>query len=214
MPELVPNPWPEGEPQSQQVSTTPPPQPPGDLAAIARFPRNKISRLDPETRQSINQMLRQRIPYVQILQKLGDLGKTLNKNNLFRWKRSGYLIWLQEQQRREDARAQLQLLLDLARENDNGTIHQAAQQLATLKICYALADIDLAQLRQTFQQDPAAFLRLVQALPRLSQGGMNCERVQIQVAERKAELQKQQDPNRGAITQENLRKLELRLGLR
>src|SRR5207249_7608484 len=78
---------------------------PGDLAAISRFPRHKISRLPAELRESINRMLRNRIPYHEILQKLGEVGKILNKNNLSRWKKTGYLIWLKECQRREDAAA-------------------------------------------------------------------------------------------------------------
>src|SRR5439155_14293137 len=127
---------------------------PGDLAAISRFPRHKISRLSAEIREAINRMLRDRIPYHEVLQKLGELGKTLNKNNLSRWKKTGYLIWLKECQRREEAAAQIQLHLDLLRENDNGKIHLAAQQIAALKICQLLAELDLALLKHTLEQEP------------------------------------------------------------
>ena len=131
---------------------------PGDLAAISRFPRHKISRLPAEIRESTNRMLRDRIPYHEILQKLGEVGKTLNKNNLSRWKKTGYLIWLQECQRREDAAAQIQLHLDLLRENENGKIHLAAQQIGALKICQLLAELDLASLRKSLEHDPEGFL--------------------------------------------------------
>jgi hypothetical protein len=178
---------------------------PGDFAAIARFPRNKISHLPPEVREAINQALRLRIPYHQILAHLGDYGKGLNKSSLSRWKKTGYPIWLNEQQKREDARAQLQLLLDVGRENDNGAIHEAAQQLATLKLCYALAETDLSALKQSFQQDPAAFIRLVHALPKLSQGGMTCEKVRLETAERKVKLEHDKiPPSRRVPTAEEL----------
>ena len=71
----------------------------------------------------------------------------------------------------------------------------------------------LAPLKQTFQQDPAAFLRLVQALPRLSQGGMNCEHVRLKVAERKVQLEKDKAPEDRAISPETLRLIHERFGL-
>src|SRR5439155_10540796 len=176
---------------NSQLST---PGVPGDLAAISRFPRHKISHLPPEVRESINRMLRAGIPYHEILQKLGDVGKTLNKNNLSRWKKTGYLIWLKECQRREDAAAQIQFHLDLLRENDNGKIHLAAQQIAALKICQLLAEFDLAALRSILEKDSEGFLHLLQTLPKLSQGGMACEQVGVQVEKHKIKLGKSKIP--------------------
>ena len=187
---------------------------PGDLAALSRFPRHKISRLPAEIRESINRMLRDRIPYHEILQKLGEVGKTLNKNNLSRWKKTGYLIWLQECQRREDAAAQIQLHLDLLRENENGKIHLAAQQIAALKICQLMAEFDLASLRKTLEQDPEGFLHLLQMLPKLSQGGMACEEVGLEVARRKVKLGKAKiPPLKRGITAETLKLVEEKLHL-
>jgi len=187
---------------------------PGDLAAISRFPRHKITRLPAEIRESINRMLRDRIPYHEILQKLGEVGKTLNKNNLSRWKKTGYLIWLRECQRREDAAAQIQLHLDLLRENENGKIHLAAQQIGALKICQLLAEFDLASLRKTLEQDPEGFLHLLQMLPRLSHGGMTCEEVGLEVARRKVELGKAKiPPHKRGITPETLKVVEEKLHL-
>ncbi|HWX22281.1 MAG TPA: hypothetical protein VN578_20465 [Candidatus Binatia bacterium] len=186
---------------------------PGDLAAIARFPRNKISRLPADVRESINQMLRQRIPYPQIIEKLGDHGQDLNKNNLSRWKKTGYLVWLAEQQRREDAHAQLQLLFDLLREKDNGKIHEATQQMAALRISQVLAAFDPATLSQAFQQNPQAFVRLIQTLPSLSRGGMDCERLLVEFAERKASLEKEENPKKRGISRRTQKYMEQKLNL-
>jgi len=187
--------------------------PPGDLAAIARFPRNKISRLPSDLRESLNKMLRQRITYAQILAKLGEHANGLNKSNLSRWKKTGYLLWLAEQQRRDDAQAQLQLLFDLVREKDNGKIHEATQQIAALRISQVLAAFDPAALTQAFQQQPQAFVRLVQTLPSLSRGGMDCERLVVELAERKALLDQEKTPKKRGITAESLHYMQEKLNL-
>ncbi len=187
---------------------------PGDLAAIGRYPRYKISHLPPELRESLNHMLRQRIPYAQILDKLGPHAAKLNKSNLSRWKKTGYPIWLAEQQRREDAHAQLQLLLDLVRENENGKIHEATQQIAALRISQVLAGFDPASLVQTLQQHPQAFVRLVQTLPTLSRGGMDCERLLLELAERKATSQRHNDDSQPrGISQRSLQYMTQKLNL-
>jgi hypothetical protein len=139
-------------------------------------------------------MLRVGVPYARILERLGEYGKGLNKSNLSRWKKTGYLIWLAEQQRREDAQVQLQLLFDLLSENDNGKIHEATQQIAALRISQVLASFDSAALVQAFQQDPRSFVRLVQTLPTLSRGGMDCERLLVDLAERKQKLEEAKSP--------------------
>ena len=159
-------------------------------------------------------MLRAGNPYHEILQKLGDVGKTLNKNNLFRWKKTGYLIWLKECHRREDAAAQIQFHLDLLRENDNGKIHLAAQQIGALKICQLLAEFDLAALRSILEKDSEGFLHLLQTLPKLSQGGMACEQVGVQVQKRKIKLGKSKiPPHERGISDEALRAAEEKLNL-
>ena len=159
-------------------------------------------------------MLRDRIPYHEILQRLGEVGKTLNQNNLTRWKKTGYLIWLKERQRREDAAAQIQLHLDLLRENDNGKIHVAAQQIGALKICELLAGFDLAALKEMLQKDPEGLLHLLQILPKLSQAGMACEELGLEVAKRKVKLGKAKLPRqKGGISDEALRLAEEKLNL-
>ena len=86
------------------------------------------------------------------------------------------------------------LHLDLLRENENGKIHLAAQQIGALKICQLLAEFDLALLRKTLEQEPEGFLHLLQMLPKLSQGGMACEEVGLEVAKRKVKLGKAKIP--------------------
>jgi hypothetical protein len=157
-------------------------------------------------------MLRVGVPYARILERLGEYGKGLNRSNLSRWKKTGYLVWLADQQRREDAEAQIQLLFDLVRENDNGKLHEATQQIAALRISQVLAAFDTTSLTQSLQQHPQAFVRLIQTLPGLSRGGMDCERLLVELAERKASLQPKNERKRG-ISQPTLQYIEEKLNL-
>jgi hypothetical protein len=158
-------------------------------------------------------MLRQRIPHARILEQLGDHGKSLNKSNLSRWKKTGYLVWLAEQQRREDAQAQLQLLFDLLRENENGKIHEATQQIAALRISQVLAAFDPATLTQTLEKHPQSFVRLVQTLPSLSRGGMDCERILLDLSERKASKENKDKPGKRGISKQHLNYIEQKMKL-
>ena len=106
------------------------------------------------------------------------------------------------------------LHLDLLRENENGKIHLAAQQIGALKICQLLAELDLASLRKSLEHDPEGFLHLLQMLPKLSQGGMACEEVGLEVARRKVKLGKAKiPPLKRGITAETLRLVEEKLHL-
>ena len=195
------------QPQSPGLVT-----PLADRAAIARFPRNKISHLPADVREELNQMLRRRVAYSQIVSRLGSRAPGLNKSNLSRWKKTGYQLWLAEQQRREDAQAQIQLLLDVVRENDNARLHEATQQIAALRITQVLAAFDPATLTKAFLTEPQAFIRLVQTLPGLSRGGIACERVLLESAERKASLDPEKKPPRG-LSEETLQYITERLNL-
>ena len=104
-------------------------------------------------------MLRQRIPYARILRQFGPRAPGLNKSNLSRWKKSGYLLWLAEQERREDAQAQVQSLLDTLGQNDTTKVHQATQHLAAMRIIQVVAGFNPGALAQAFEKEPQTFVR-------------------------------------------------------
>src|SRR5712672_3124763 len=53
----------------------------------------KIARLPKETRDMINRMLDDGIPYHVIIDELGEAGEALNTQNLTNWKQGGYQEW-------------------------------------------------------------------------------------------------------------------------
>jgi hypothetical protein len=205
---------PAPSPNNQPAAAAPAPDANGhsSLLEFSRFPRNKIARLPKAVRDSINRMLAQAIPYAQILAELGDVGKSLNKSNLWRWKKGPYQRWLLNQQRLEDTRAQLQFTLEAVRQNQNSQIHEATQQIAALRISELFTQIDLPALKQALLDDPNTAVRLANLLPKLSQGGLDCERQRLELAERKLAL-REQDPSKRAIPSEDLKRLVHQLRL-
>jgi len=180
---------------------------------LNHFPRNKIARLPKETRDSIDQMLGQALPAPEILQRLGEVGKTLNRNNLWRWKKGPHQKWLKHQQRLEDSRAQLKFTLDAVRQNQSTQIHEATQQIVALRISELLTQFDLPALKQAFLEDRGALVRFASLLPKLSQGGLECERQRLELAERQAALDKRNHPKKIGISPEALRRAEQQLKL-
>ena len=63
-----------------------------------------------------------------------------------------------------------------------------------------LAAFDAATLTQAIQQQPQTFVRLVQTLPSLSRGGMDCERLLVELAQRKASLDSEKHPRKRMVS--------------
>jgi len=70
---------------------------PHSALRIQRRRAGKIARLPPAVREQINLMLQDGLTYAQIITRLGDAGKHLNKDNLSRWRRADHQDWLQQQ---------------------------------------------------------------------------------------------------------------------
>src|SRR5436190_10705412 len=84
----------------------------------------KIARLPKETRDMLNRMLDDGLPYHVIIDELGEAGEGLNTQNLTNWKQGGYQEWVKNQELIARARAQTELAIDLLRETD-GTANAA-----------------------------------------------------------------------------------------
>src|ERR1043166_31662 len=73
-----------------------------------RYRTDKIARLPKAVRDSINQMLDEGLAYKEIIQRLGEHGKHLNKQNISRWKQGPYQEYLKDQDFREFPRQQME----------------------------------------------------------------------------------------------------------
>ena len=177
--------------------------------------RYKVARLPEKIRNRINLMLRDSVSYAEILQKLGRRGQSLNKDCLSRWKKTGYKLWLQEQQRLHAMEARLQFFVDTVRQDQASKIHEASQQIAALQIAEMLSDLDPAAVKEAVQTDPASYIRMLAVLPRLSDGGLACQRHRVEISERMVKLKKDKRPLKRGISAASLKEMteKLRLGV-
>src|SRR5215471_1048317 len=84
----------------------------------------KIARLPKETRDMLNRMLDDGVPYHVIIDELGEAGEGLNAQNLTNWKQGGYQEWVKNQELIARTRAQIEHAIDLLHETD-GTANSA-----------------------------------------------------------------------------------------
>src|SRR6266536_1971976 len=171
-------------------------------SAIESRRRNgKVARLPHETRERLNTMLRDGLPYAGIIAQLGAAGKTLTYHNLVRWRKGGYREWEQKQEHLDALRAKQQFALDALREQDAAKLHEAVLQITSTQLCQVLADLDPAVLRKRLESDPLCFVRLLTLLPELTATSLECERQRLREADRLAGKDK-------AVRQQNLERLE------
>src|SRR5439155_9473622 len=148
------------------------------------------------------------------LEKLGPDGNGINEGNIGEWKSGGYQDWLRDQQRVEALKSRQDFAFDLVCEKDGSQLHQASLQIAATNLCELLVDLDPAALRETLETEPDKYTRLLNAIARLSDGQLRCERHRAQEAERKAELAREKAPAPpGGISDEALKAAEAKLKL-
>src|SRR5712691_1319531 len=87
------------KPNQSEVATgnLRPPRLAAALRAWNRRRAGKIARLPQAARDQINLMLRDGLPYAEIVVRLGQAGTGLNKDNLSRWRKAGHQDWLWQQ---------------------------------------------------------------------------------------------------------------------
>ncbi len=148
------------------------------------------------------------LPYALIIEKLGEAGAGLKPYDLTRWKKTGYQDWLQEQQRHALTCAKEQFALKILLEKDSGKVHEASLQVAAANLCQFLADFDTTKLKEKLENDPLNFIRLINALPKLSESGINCESHRVEIVERRAAAKKAKKPMRIGLSDEARRIIE------
>ncbi len=91
----------------------------------------KIAQLPPAVREQINLLLHDNLPYADIIARLGDIGKHLNKDNLSRWRKADHQDWLAEQtwleatRGRPERQPEVKHVATLLHEFDSDSLHAA-----------------------------------------------------------------------------------------
>ena len=176
--------------------------------------KGRIARLPKTVRDTLNQFILDGVSYPNIIRQLGDHGKGLNQQNLCNWKHGGHKDWLKQLDRLENMRAAREFALDVLRDHQDTTISEATLQLAASQIYEVITEFDPKTLKKQLRGDPENYARLVNTLFRLTDSGLKYERYRAEVAQRKANIEKElalSEP--GGITPETRRRIEQELKL-
>jgi hypothetical protein len=160
-------------------------------------------------------MLLDGVPYSQILKRLGESANGLSVNNISNWKTDGgFDDFLLELQRRDECRVRNELFQNLAADHPDTDAYHAAPKIAVALACEALIDLGSGTLQRALKENPLNAFRLLNALARILSGGLKCERLLDELAERKARLQSttQPDDNKG-LSDESFDKINTKLNL-
>ncbi len=169
---------------SQPQPSAPEQKPPGRR-------KGKIARLPKKTRDRLNEMIQDGVPYLEIIERLGPEGQGLNEVNLSNWKSGGYLDWLKETQIADAIQAKYELAESIvARSPEGNAAGQAVLRVIAANLCKFLADADPETLRDSLLSDADKFTRFVNSMVRLAEGGIKCELHKFRQQDRAAEAAK------------------------
>lgn len=169
----------------------------------------KIARLPRALRDQINSMIRDNVPYNTIIEKLGNPVRHINERNFTNWKNNGYKQWLQQQEEIDLMQKASNLAIAAATSNKTMVVHQATIHLVATQLQEALAKLNTKSIRESLEDDPANFAKLVNAIARFSEGGLRFERYHAEIQQRKDRIRAQlEDAQRGGLTKEHLTNIE------
>jgi hypothetical protein len=135
-----------------------------------------VARLPKTVRDQLNQMLLDGVPYLQIIEKLGDVAKHLKEDSISEWKKGGYPEWLLEIRRADDLAATRDAALTLVSQKAGGTVQDAGRTVASAQLYELLLSFDPRAFAEALVDKPELYLRLINSLSRLSEGEAVCSR--------------------------------------
>jgi len=173
-----------------------------------------IAHLPNALRNRVNLMLLDGVTYPGIIKRLGRKGVGLKKDHLSEWFKGGYKDWLAENRRLERMRTIRDFSMRVVKANEGNKIQEAALHIAATHIYELLSEFDPSTLQETFKGDPEDYARIIRALFQISGGGLKHEQYRAEVAERKAQLEKQLAAVKaGGLTDDAIAELERTLKL-
>jgi len=184
---------------------------------------SKIAQLPAPLREELNLLIEDNADSEKIISFLNARGfPGISKGNIHSWIHgyakdkgsSGYKDWLQQKQAIEDLCARQEFALDLLRQNEGHTIHDAARLLAASQLADVIRDFDVQSLKQALADQPEYYGRVVNALTKLSRDNLEYEHYRFRVAQQKARIEAELNrASGGGLTQETIRQIEAALHL-
>jgi len=150
------------------------------VSPIANRPdlTDKIARLPKATRDMLNLMLDDRLPYHVIVDELGETAQGLSVGSLAKWVKAGYADYLKERQTIEDVKTQSEFAADLLRELGNvdpSVIHLACLAIANLQLFRVIREFGDEALRDALRANPASYFNILNTLCNMVQPTIDLE---------------------------------------
>ena len=123
-----------------------------------------MASLPKTTRDMLNIMLDDELPYHVIVDELAEAGRGVTPQSLAQWLQTGYEDYLKNRDQIEQAKTQAEFAADLLKDLggiDFTTIHRASLALAAIQIFTAIDEHGDEALRKMLQSKPASFLTLL-----------------------------------------------------
>ena len=139
---------------------------------------DKISRLPKPTRDMINLMLEDGLPYKVIIDELAEAGRGITPQSLTKWLQSGYEDYLKNRQNIEEAKTKAEFAADLLRELgeiDVSTIHRACLMLTSLQIFNAIEEYGDEALRKALHVNPSSYFTMLNTLCNMTNSALKLE---------------------------------------
>ena len=139
---------------------------------------DKLARLPKATRDMLNVMLDDRLPYHVILDELGETAQGLSAGSVAKWTKAGYEDYLKERQATEEVKSQAEFAADFLRELGNidpSAVHRACHILVSLQMFRAIREFGDEALRDMLRANPSSYLSLLNTLCNMVQPTIDLE---------------------------------------
>jgi hypothetical protein len=133
-----------------------------------------VARKPKLVRDRLNNMLLDGVPFLKIIENLGDDGKDLNEDIIGRWKAGGYKDWLSDLERKEALTTTRDAALDLIKDKPAPSVQEAARTVVAAQLYELLLSFNPTTFAEALAEKPELYFRLVGALARLSEGEAVC----------------------------------------
>jgi hypothetical protein len=163
---------PTSAPEPARPAPTPTDPAPQDLpppAPVHTRRNGKIAHLPKEKRDLINGLFDQGSTYENVRRECAAQGISLNLENISQWYHGGYQDELQQRERRQQLRAAQDVILELARRDDDATaLPVAGLQIALTQLAQQLFELVPGAHKLSLQNDADHYLRMLNTLARMS----------------------------------------------
>ena len=140
--------------------------------------KSDISRLPKPTRDMLNLMLDDGLPYHVIIEEVGQTAQGLNPQSLAKWVQSGYEEYLKERTMIEGVKTQAEYAADLLRELggvDVSVVHRACMIVASLQMFKAIRKYGNDALKDMLLANPGSYLNILNTLCKMVQPTIDLE---------------------------------------